>query len=147
MQKSSKVLNIIIGVLYALLGIIWLISGISSLGNVQILLGTNILTYVCVLLPLLIVFAVIGISLYRLKKNESTGLIALLWVRFLARMAFPSASCSVIVLQAEPAKSPEPIPLQKIQPPYPILPSRFGQVIPPFNAMRYTFSPNWDFNA
>ena len=28
-----------------------------------------------------------------------------------------------------------------------ILPSRFGQVIPPFNAMRYTFSPNWDFNA
>ena len=80
MQKSSKVLNIIIGVLYALLGIIWLISGISSLGNVQILLGTNILTYVCVLLPLLIVFAVIGISLYRLKKNESTGLIALLWV-------------------------------------------------------------------
>lgn len=46
MQKSSKVLNIIIGVLYALLGIIWLISGISSLGNVQILLGTNILTYI-----------------------------------------------------------------------------------------------------
>ena len=80
MQKSSKVLNIIIGVLYALLGIIWLISGISSLGNVQILLGTNILTYVCLFLPLLVVFAIIGISLYRLKKNESTGLIALLWV-------------------------------------------------------------------
>ena len=80
MQKSSKVLNIIIGVLYALLGIIWLISGISSLGNVPILLGTNILTYVCVLLPLLIVFAVIGISLCRLKKNQNTGLIALLWV-------------------------------------------------------------------
>ena len=79
MQKSSKVLNIIIGVLYALLGIIWLISGISSLGNVQILLGTNILTYVCLFLPL-VVFAIIGISLYRLKKNESTGLIALLWV-------------------------------------------------------------------
>ena len=80
MQKSSKVLNIIIGVLYALLGIIWLISGISSLGNVQILLGTNILTYVCLFLPVLVVFAIIGISLYRLKKNESTGLIALLWV-------------------------------------------------------------------
>ena len=80
MQKSSKVLNIIIGVLYALLGIIWLISGISSLGNMQILLGTNILTYVCLFLPVLVVFAIIGISLYRLKKNESTGLIALLWV-------------------------------------------------------------------
>lgn len=80
MQKSSKALNIIIGVLYVILGIIWLISGISSLGNVQILLGTNILTYVCLFLPLLIVFAIIGVSLYRLKKNESTGLIALLWV-------------------------------------------------------------------
>lgn len=80
MQKSSKVLNIIIGVLYALLGIIWLISGISSLGNVQILLGTNILTYVYFFLPLLIVFAIIGISLYRLTKNKNTGLIALLWV-------------------------------------------------------------------
>ena len=91
MQKSSKVLNIIIGVLYALLGIIWLISGISSLGNVQILLGTNILTYVCVLLPLLIVFAVIGISLYRLKKNESTGLIALLWVIASVIMFFVSS--------------------------------------------------------
>lgn len=80
MQKSSKVLNIIIGVLYALLGIIWLISGIFSLGNVQILLGTNILTYVYFFLPLLIVFAIIGISLYRLTKNKNTGLIALLWV-------------------------------------------------------------------
>ncbi|MFA4033406.1 hypothetical protein ACEG19_05850 [Blautia stercoris] len=80
MQKSSKVLNIIIGVLYALLGIIWLISGISSLGNVQIILGTNILTYVYFFLPLLIVFAIIGISLYRLTKNKNTGLIALLWV-------------------------------------------------------------------
>ena len=49
MQKSRKVLNIIIGVLYALLGIIWLISGISSLGNMQILLGTN--TDICVLVP------------------------------------------------------------------------------------------------
>ena len=28
----------------------------------------------------MVVFAIIGISLYRLKKNESTGLIALLWV-------------------------------------------------------------------
>lgn len=80
MQKSSKVLNIIIGVLYALLGIIWLISGISSLGNVQIILGTNILTYVYFFLLLLIVFAIIGISLYRLTKNKNTGLIALLWV-------------------------------------------------------------------
>lgn len=80
MQKSSKVLNIIIGVLYALLGIIWLISGIFSLGNVQIILGTNILTYVYFFLPLLIVFAIIGISLYRLTKNKNTGLIALLWV-------------------------------------------------------------------
>lgn len=80
MQKSSKVVNIIVGVLYVLLGIVWLISGISSLGNLQILLGTNILTYVCFLLPLLVVFAIIGISLYRLKKNQNTGLIALLWV-------------------------------------------------------------------
>lgn len=46
----------------------------------------NEYTDICVLvpsigfLPLVVVFAIIGISLYRLKKNESTGLIALLWV-------------------------------------------------------------------
>ena len=47
MQKSSKVLNIIIGVLYALLGIIWLISGISSLGNMQILLVPSGIGSIC----------------------------------------------------------------------------------------------------
>ena len=38
----------------------------------------NEYTDICVLVPSGI--AIIGISLYRLKKNESTGLIALLWV-------------------------------------------------------------------
>ena len=42
---------------------------------------------------------------------------------------------------AEPAKSPDPLALQKIQPPLPIVPSRLGQVIPPSSAIRYTFSP------
>ena len=40
------------------------------------------------------------------------------------------------------AKSPEPPSLQKMHPPYPMVPSRLGQDIPPSKASLYSFSPN-----
>ena len=66
--------------------------------------------------------------------------------KFCVRGAFfliaslPSLSCSVIESEAFPAKSPDPIALQKIHPPVPICPSLFGHVIPPFKVTLYTFS-------
>ena len=53
--------------------------------------------------------------------------------------------CVVMVSCLSPAKSPDPPALQKIQPRFPRVPSRFGQVIPPFNEIRYTFSPKVSF--
>ena len=54
--------------------------------------------------------------------------------------AFASASCASIGAQAA-AKSPEPPSLQKVQPPKPSVPSRFGQVQPEESESFYTFSP------
>lgn len=62
-------------------------------------------------------------------------------VFFFVKFSFPMASCFVIEQVADPAKSPEPAALQKIQPPCPTFPSLFGQVIPPLSVILYTFSP------
>ena len=47
-----------------------------------------------------------------------------------------------MLMAASSEKSPEPLALQKIQPPVPALPSRLGQVVPAFNDILYNFSPN-----
>ena len=43
------------------------------------------------------------------------------------------------------AKSPEPPSEQKVQPPYPSVPSRFGQVQPAERESLYTFVPKVSF--
>ena len=55
---------------------------------------------------------------------------------------FASSICSSMLMTASSEKSPEPLALQKIQPPVPALPSRLGQVVPAFNDILYNFSPN-----
>ena len=52
--------------------------------------------------------------------------------------AFASSSCFSIGAQAA-AKSPEPPSEQKVQPPTPSVPSRFGQVQPEESESLYTF--------
>ena len=49
--------------------------------------------------------------------------------------------------KAAAAKSPLPPALQKIQPPLPTVPSRLGQVMPPFKETLYIFSPYCFFHS
>lgn len=49
--------------------------------------------------------------------------------------------CSVIDCPGSPAKSPEPVPEQNIQPLFPTVPSLFGHVSPAFIDILYNFFP------
>ena len=48
----------------------------------------------------------------------------------------PASICCLMESAGSAANSPEPPPLQKMQPPCPIWPSLFGQLMPPFKVMR-----------
>jgi hypothetical protein len=84
MKKSGKGLKITIGILYALIAVIWLIWSLTWFSFINYNFAS--IYSVIYFIPLLVMFAIIGAGIYRLIKDKDKVLDTIVMVAFMVLM-------------------------------------------------------------